>query len=225
MIEACLALGLKGVHGIVAESQAYGRRTRGRWLDKGRGLVLRVPRTCTVCQDLEGWGHQHPVLPLSGEKSGRTKDEACRQWHGRSVSRPVEGESSDGRVTRRKRCALSWCMRANWCSSKPRPLPLPKSKQGQARLFAWEADAEAASAEYDGRDAEAATHAPGGIRQSTIVSWQKPGARAARGGDVQQRWTSHRLSRAIARWWQWRPSPTRRRTMGGRSWPRPCALR
>jgi hypothetical protein len=100
-----------------------------------------------------------------------------------------------------------------------------KSKQGQARWFAWEADAEAASAEYDGRDAEAATHAPGGIRQSTIVSWQKPGARAARGGDVQQRWTSHRLSRAIARWWQWRPSPTRRRTMGGRSWPRPCALR
>jgi hypothetical protein len=33
------------------------------------------------------------------EKPGRTKNEACRQWHGQSVLRAVEVEDSDGRVT------------------------------------------------------------------------------------------------------------------------------
>ena len=51
-----------------------------------------------------------------------------------------------------------------------------------------------------GRNDEAADHAPGGIMRSAIVSWQKPGARAAHGGGVQQRQTRHRLRRAIA-WW------------------------
>jgi hypothetical protein len=52
-----------------------------------------------VRQALEAWGSQQPALPLLAEKPGRTKDEACRQWHGHSVIRPIEVEDSDGRVT------------------------------------------------------------------------------------------------------------------------------
>src|SRR5215467_9099445 len=98
-IEECLALGLQGVHGIVADSKAYSRRTVGLCREKGLGLVTLVPRTCAVRQELEAWGQQQPPLPLLMEKPGRTKDEACRQWHGQSVIRPVEVEYSDGRVT------------------------------------------------------------------------------------------------------------------------------
>jgi len=61
--------------------------------------VTRVPRTWAVRQALEAWGQQHPDLPLFVAKPGRTKDEACRQWPGPSVIRPVEVEDSDGRVT------------------------------------------------------------------------------------------------------------------------------
>jgi transposase len=38
-IEECLALGLEGVRGIVADSQAYSRRTLGLCLEQGIGLV------------------------------------------------------------------------------------------------------------------------------------------------------------------------------------------
>src|ERR687888_1165678 len=38
-IEECLALGLQGVHGIVADSKAYSRRTVGLCLEQGIGLV------------------------------------------------------------------------------------------------------------------------------------------------------------------------------------------
>src|ERR671927_433145 len=98
-IEECLALGLEGVHGIVADSKAYSRRTLGLCLEKGLGLVPLVPRTCAVRQELEAWGQQQPVLPLLVEKPGRTKTDVCRQWHGQSVIRSVEVEYSDGRVT------------------------------------------------------------------------------------------------------------------------------
>src|SRR5262249_5444564 len=98
-IEECLALGLQSVHGIVADSKAYSRRTLGLCREKGVGLVTLVPRPCAVRQDLEAWGAQQPTLPLLVAKPGRTRDEACRQWHGHSVSRPVEIEDSDGRVT------------------------------------------------------------------------------------------------------------------------------
>ena len=91
-IEECLALGLEGVHGIVADSKAYSRRTLGLCREKGLGLVTLVPRTCAVRQELEAWGRAATRLPLLVEKPGRTKDEACRQWHGQSVIRPVEVE-------------------------------------------------------------------------------------------------------------------------------------
>ena len=91
-IEECLALGLDGVRGIVADSKAYSRRTLGLCLEQGIGLVTLVPRTCAVRQELEAWGQQQPALPLLVEKPGRTKAEAPRRWHGQSVMRQVEVE-------------------------------------------------------------------------------------------------------------------------------------
>src|SRR6516164_6906762 len=97
-IEECLALGLAGVRGIVADSKAYSRRTLGVCIEHKIDLVTLVPRTCTVRQELEVWGQQQPVLPLLVEKPGRTKAEAPRRWHGQSVRRQVEVEYSDGRI-------------------------------------------------------------------------------------------------------------------------------
>ena len=97
-IEECLALGLDGVRGIVADSKAYSRRTLGLCLEHGIGLVTLVPRTCAIRQELEAWGCQQPPLPLLAEKPGRTRDEAPRRWRGQSVRRQVEVEYSDGRV-------------------------------------------------------------------------------------------------------------------------------
>jgi transposase len=87
-IEECLALGLEGVRGIVADSKAYSRRTLGVCREHGVDLVTLVPRTCTVRQELEAWGRQQPELPLLVEKPGRTQDEGPRRWHGQSVFRP-----------------------------------------------------------------------------------------------------------------------------------------
>src|SRR5499425_3327686 len=67
-IEECLALGLEGVRGVVADSKAYSRRTLGVCLEHQIHLVTLVPRTCTVRQELEVWGQQQPVLPLLVEK-------------------------------------------------------------------------------------------------------------------------------------------------------------
>jgi transposase len=63
-IAECLALGLEGVRGIVADNKAYSRRTLGLCLEHGIGLVTLVLRTCAVRQELEGWGRQQPALPL-----------------------------------------------------------------------------------------------------------------------------------------------------------------
>ena len=97
-IEECLALGLDGMRGIVADSKASSRRTLGVCLEHQVNVVTLVPRTCAVRQELEAWGQQQSALPLWVEKPGRTKDEAPRRWHGQSVLRQVEVEDSDGRV-------------------------------------------------------------------------------------------------------------------------------
>src|SRR3989440_7178963 len=97
-IEECLALGLEGVRGIVADSKAYSRRTRGVCLEHKIDLITLVPRTCAVRQGLEAWAGRQPTLPLLVEKPGRTQDEAPRRWHGHSVLRQVAVEYSDGRV-------------------------------------------------------------------------------------------------------------------------------
>src|SRR5512132_1297343 len=91
-IEECLALGLNGVHGIVADSKAYCQRTLGLCLEKRVGLITLVPRTCAVRQELEAWGAQQGALPLLREKPGRTRQASPRQWHGQSVVRRVEVE-------------------------------------------------------------------------------------------------------------------------------------
>jgi transposase len=62
-IEECVALGLDGVCGIVADSKAYCKRTLGVCLEQHVGLITLVPRTCTVRQELEAWGQQHGPLP------------------------------------------------------------------------------------------------------------------------------------------------------------------
>src|SRR2546428_555985 len=97
-IEACLALGLDGVRGMVADSKAYGQRTLGLCLEQGVGLITLVPRTCAVRQEVEAWGQQHGALPLVLEKPGRTRQEPPRRWHGHSVVRRVPVEYADGRL-------------------------------------------------------------------------------------------------------------------------------
>ena len=91
-IEECLALGLEGMRGIVADSKAYCKRTLGLCLEKRVGLITLVPRTCAVRQELEAWGPQQGALPLVLEKPGRTRQESPRRWHGQSVVRRVEVE-------------------------------------------------------------------------------------------------------------------------------------
>ena len=45
-LEECLALGLDGMVGMVADSKAYSQRTLGLCVEKSLGLVTLVPRTC-----------------------------------------------------------------------------------------------------------------------------------------------------------------------------------
>ena len=158
-----LALGLQGVPGIVAESKAYSRRTLGLWRAKGLGLGTRVPRTGTGRQELEAWGAQPPALPLLVEKPGRTRDEACRQWQGQSVTRSVEVEHSDGRVTQEDRrflvvhsSQLAQPHTQTYASAQAKAAEAltDHRQRGHARWLACEADAAAAIAEYE-------HHAPG----------------------------------------------------------------
>jgi len=157
-IEECLALGLQGVHGIVADSKADSRRTLGLCRAKGLGLVTLVPRTCAVRQELEAWGAQQPALPLLVEKPGRTKDAACRQWHGQSVIRAVEVEDSDGRVTQEdmrflvvhsSQLAQQHTQTYASAQAKEAEALTDHVQRVHARWCAGAADAEAAMAEYE----------------------------------------------------------------------------
>jgi transposase len=159
-IAECLALGLEGVRGIVADSKAYSRRTLGLCLEHAVGLVTLVPRTCAVRQALEAWGQQQSVLPLLVEKPGRTKAEAPRRWHGQSVIRQVEVEYSDGRVAlaalrfvvvHSSQLAQQQTQAYAAAQAKEAEAVMAHVKQVQARWLACEADAEAAIAEYEGR--------------------------------------------------------------------------
>ena len=159
-IEECLALGLEGVRGIVADSKAYSRRTLGVCLEHKVDLITLVPRTCAVRQALEAWGQQQPALPLLLEKPGRTKDEAPRRWHGQSVSRQVEVEYSDGRVAletlrfvvvHSSPLAQQQTQASTAAQAKEAAAVLAHVKPVPAQWFAGEADAAAAIAEYEGR--------------------------------------------------------------------------
>src|SRR5262252_6569612 len=159
-IEECLALGLEGLRGLVADSKAYSRRTLGICLEHGIGLVTLVPRTCAVRQELEAWGQHHSGLPLLVEKPGRTRDEAPRRWHGQSVHRQVEVEYSDGRralealrfvVVHSSQLAQQQTQAYTAAQEKETEVITAHVKHVQARWFACEADAEAAITEYEGR--------------------------------------------------------------------------
>jgi transposase len=159
-IAACLALGLEGMRGIVADSKAYSRRTLGVWLAQKVALITLVPRPCAVRQELEAWGRQQAALPLVVEKPGRTKDEAPRRWHGHSVRRQGEVEDSDGRVTLEtlRLVVVHSSQLAPQQTQASTAAPEQEAGAGAAhvqrvpaRWFAWAADAEAASAEYEPR--------------------------------------------------------------------------
>jgi transposase len=161
-IEECVALGLEGVRGIVAESQAYSRRTLGVCIEHKINLITLVPRTCTVRQELEVWGQQQPGLPLLVEKPGQTKAEAPRRWHGQSVRRQVEVEYSDGRVVREElrfvvvhssQLAQQQTQTYAAAQVKEAEAVADHLRCVQARWFACLPDAEAAIAEYAGQGA------------------------------------------------------------------------
>lgn len=159
-IEECLALGLDGVRGLVADSKAYSRRTLGLCLEQGIGLVTLVPRTCAVRQELEAWGQQQSALPLLVEKPGRTKAEAPRRWHGQSVMRRVEVEYRDARVApavlrfvvvHSSQLAQQQAQAYAAAQAKESEAVAAHVRQVHARWFACQPDAEAAIAEYEGR--------------------------------------------------------------------------
>jgi transposase len=159
-IEECLALGLNGVHGIVADSKAYCKRTLGLCLEQGVGLITLVPRTCAVRQEVEAWGQQHGALPLLLEKPGRTRQEPPRRWHGQSVVRRVPVEYTDGRldmadirflVVHSSQLAHQAAAAYAAAQAKEAERIAEHIQRVEARWFACAADAEAAIAEYDGR--------------------------------------------------------------------------
>jgi transposase len=159
-IEECVALGLDGVHGIVADSKAYCKRTLGLCLEQRVGLITLVPRTCAVRQELEAWGQQHGPMPLLLEKPGRTRQESPRRWHGRSVVRRVEVEYADGRlaeaalrflVVHSSQLAQQAAAAYTAAQAKEAARVAEHIARVEARWFACAADAEAAIAEYEGR--------------------------------------------------------------------------
>jgi transposase len=159
-IEECLALGLEGVRGIVADSKAYSRRTLGVCLEHKVDLITLVPRTCAIRQALEAWGRQQPAFPLLLEKPGRTQDAAPRRWHGQSVLRQVEVEYSDGCVAQEalrfvvvhsSQLAQQQTQTYAAAQVKEAEAVADHVRHVQARWFACLPDAEAAIAEYEGQ--------------------------------------------------------------------------
>ena len=156
-IEACLALGLAGVRGLVVDRKTSSRRTLGLCLEHQIGLVTLVPRTCAVRQELEPWGQQQSALPRFVEKPGRAQDEAPHRWHGQRVSRHLAVEDSDGRVTAEGlRCVVVHA--SQLAQQQTQAYTAAQAKEAEAvaahvtrgppRWFACEADATAAIAEY-----------------------------------------------------------------------------
>jgi transposase len=159
-IEECLALGLDGGRGIVADSKAYCKRTLGLCLEKQVGLITLVPRICGVRQELEMWGQQQAALPLLLEKPGRTRQEPPRRWHGQSVSRQVEVEYADGRlagealrflVVHSSQLAQQAAVAYNAAQAQEAERVAEHVQRVEARWFACAADAEAAIRDYEGR--------------------------------------------------------------------------
>jgi len=159
-IEECVALGLDGVRGIVADSKAYCNRTLALCLERRVGLITLVPRTCAVRQELETWGQQQEGLPLLREKPGRTRQEPPRQGHGQSVVRRVPVEYPDGRldvaelrflVVHSSQLAHQAAVASAAAQAKEAERIAEHVQHVEARWFACAADAEEAMADSEGR--------------------------------------------------------------------------
>src|SRR5262249_35874451 len=159
-IEECLALGLEGVRGIVADSKAYCQRTLGLCLEQRVGLITLVPRTCTVRQEVEAWGQAQDSLPLLLEKPGRTRQEPPRQWHGQSVVRRVPVEYADGRldvaeirflVVHSSQLAHQAAAAYAAAQAQEAARVAEHVQHVEPRWFACATDASGVIAEYDGR--------------------------------------------------------------------------
>jgi transposase len=159
-IEECMALGLDGVRGIVADSKAYCKRTLGLCLEQRVGLITLVPRTCMVRQEVEAWGQAQAALPLLLEKPGRTRQEPPRQWHGQSVVRRVPVEYPDGRldlaeirfvVVHSSQLAHQTAVAYAAAQAKEAERVTEHVQCVEAQWFACAPDAEAALAKYEGR--------------------------------------------------------------------------
>jgi hypothetical protein len=147
------------MRGIVADRKAYCKRTLGLCLEQDVGLITLVPRTCAVRQEVETWGQQHGPLPLLLEKPGRTRQESPRRWHGASGVRQVEVADADGRLALAEirflvvhssqladQSAVAYAAaQAQEAARLAEPI-----RRVEARWFACAADAEAASADYEG---------------------------------------------------------------------------
>jgi transposase len=159
-IEECVALGLDGVRGIVADSKAYCKRTLGVCLEQRVGLITLVPRTCAVRQEVEAWGQQHGELPVLLEKPGRTRQEPPRCWHGQSVVRRVPVEYADGRldvaeirflVVHSSQLAQQAATAYAAAQAKEAERVAEHIQRVEAHWFACAADAETAISDYEGR--------------------------------------------------------------------------
>jgi len=113
-----------------------------------------------VRQALAAWGRQQPTLPLLVEQSGRTQHEEARRGHGQSVLRQVEGEYSDGRIAHAtlrfvvghaSQLAQQQTQAYTAAQAQEAAAVVEPIKHVQAHWFACEAEAEAASAEYEHR--------------------------------------------------------------------------
>lgn len=159
-IEQSAALGLDGLRGIVADSKAYTPRTLGLCRETGMGLVTLVPRTCAIRQEVEAWGQRRVSLPLLLEKPGKRRSDAPRRWYGRSVTRQVEVEDSQGEVAWApiRFVAVYSTQLAKRHAEAHATQQLKEAKslathitQVESRQFACQADAEGAIAAYEGR--------------------------------------------------------------------------
>jgi transposase len=159
-IEQSAALCLDGLRGIVADSKAYTPRTLGLCRETGMGLVTLVPRTCAIRQEVEAWGQRRVSLPLLLEKPGKRRSDAPRRWYGRSVTRQVEIEDSQGQITlapMRFVAVYSTQLAQRHAEAYVRQQEQEAKSlathiaQVQACQFACQADAEGAIAAYEGR--------------------------------------------------------------------------
>ena len=174
-IEECVALGLDGVRGIVADRKAYCQRTLGLCLEQRVGLITLVPRTCAVRQEVEAWGQQHGGVPFLLDKPGRTRQEPPRCWHGHSVVRRVPVEYADGRldvaesrflVVHSSQLAQQAATAYAAAQGKEAERVAEHIQRVEARWFACAADAEAALSDYAGRGQ--------GRRGRTPRPWRDP---------------------------------------------------